>query len=224
MKDSETRCLEMFLRVRQFGVAHAASFAEGSVGREMCTELDAVLAELEQHATAQASGKSASREGTSLKSVAQHSLQHSLAALRDTAREMSRTAPGLAEKFRLPRSASGQEWLSLARSFAEEAAPLQAELARWGLPPNFLAELNAQIAAYEQSFNARAQKTGERVAATAAIDAAIERGMNAVRALDAVVRNTFRDDPAALAEWTSASHVERQSHRASAPQTPPASA
>jgi hypothetical protein len=43
--------------------------------------------------------------------------------------------------------------------------------------------------------------------------------MNAVRELDAIVRNTFRDDPATLAEWTSARHIERAPRHA-APQTP----
>jgi hypothetical protein len=47
------------------------------------------------------------------------------------------------------------------------------------------------------------------VAATVAVSDAAERGHNAVRELDAIVRNIFRDDPAALAEWESASHVER---------------
>jgi hypothetical protein len=32
--------------------------------------------------------------------------------------------------------------------------------------------------------------------------------MNATRKLDAIVRNKFRDDPAALAAWESARHVE----------------
>ena len=40
--------------------------------------------------------------------------------------------------------------------------------------------------------------------------------------MDAIVKNVFRNNPAALAEWTSASHTERQPRRAStAPQPPP---
>jgi hypothetical protein len=221
MKESEIRRLEMFIRVRQFGVAHAASFTEGSRGRELFAELDTVVAELETHSTAQASGKSATREHTTLKSVAKESLQHSLTALSHTARSMALTTPGLEDKFRLPRSASDQAWLALARSFAQDAAPLKDEFVRWGLHPNFLDGLNSEIAAFAQSIESRAQKTGERVAATASIDGAIERGTNAARALDAVVHNTFREDAGTLAEWTSASHVERQPHRASTPETPP---
>jgi hypothetical protein len=211
----------MFIRVRQYAAARAASFVGGSVGKEMCAEVEAVVAEVEARATAQASGKHASREGTTLKSVARETLRRTLTTIRDTARQMARTVPGLEEKFRLPRSASDQGWLAVARAFAQDAAPLKAEFVRWGLPADFLEELDAEITAYEHSIDTRAQKTGERVAATAAIDAAIERGMNAVRALDAIVRNIFRDDPAALAEWTSASHTER-SPRAAHAATPPA--
>jgi hypothetical protein len=122
------------------------------------------------------------------------------------------TTPGLEEKFRLPHSASDQAWLALARSCAQDAVPLKAELARWSLNEKFFNDFDAQITAFAQSIESRAQKTGERVAATASIDGAIERGTNAVRALDAVVHNTFREDAGTLAEWTSASHVERQPH------------
>ena len=37
--------------------------------------------------------------------------------------------------------------------------------------------------------------------------------MRTVRELDALVRNTFADDPSTLAAWESASHVERRVSR-----------
>jgi hypothetical protein len=37
--------------------------------------------------------------------------------------------------------------------------------------------------------------------------------MRHLRELDAIVRNIFDDDPASLAAWTSASHVERAPRR-----------
>jgi hypothetical protein len=51
------------------------------------------------------------------------------------------------------------------------------------------------------------------VTATAAIDELIERGLRIARRLDAIIRNKFRDDPARLAAWTSAHHVERAARR-----------
>jgi len=38
------------------------------------------------------------------------------------------------------------------------------------------------------------------------VRAAIEKGMNAVRQLDPIVREAVRDDPAALAEWDDIMH------------------
>jgi hypothetical protein len=47
--------------------------------------------------------------------------------------------------------------------------------------------------------------------------------MNIVRELDAIMRNTFADDAATLAVWTSASHVERAPRSSSSkPPAPPA--
>jgi hypothetical protein len=37
--------------------------------------------------------------------------------------------------------------------------------------------------------------------------------MRIVREFDALFRNTFADDPATLAKWESASHVERRAPR-----------
>jgi hypothetical protein len=39
------------------------------------------------------------------------------------------------------------------------------------------------------------------------ISEALDRGMKAVEQLDPIVRETFRDDPAALAEWDEIMHM-----------------
>jgi hypothetical protein len=218
MKDSETRRLEMFIRVRQFGAAHAQAFAAVARGVEVFAELDSEIKELEGHASAQHSGKRAVKEGTTLIATAREELREDLEAIQQTARSMSVTMPGLNDKFRLPRKARDQELLAVARSFAQDAAPLKAEFARRGLRADFVDDLNADIGAFAESIDGRAQKAGERVSATVAIDGAVERGMNAVRELDAIVRNVFRNDAATLAEWTSASHVERPA-RGTKPET-----
>ena len=106
---------------------------------------------------------------------------------------------------------------------ASDALPLKAEFIKRGLPDDLIDDLEADIEILEQAITHEAQGKESHVAATAAIDQEIERGMNAVRELDAIVQNIFRNDPAALAEWASASHVERPPRRADAkaPPTPP---
>jgi hypothetical protein len=221
MKDSETRRLEMFIRVRKFGAARADAFPANTRGGELLTILNTSITEMEGHAATQSSGTRASKEVTTLKAVARDALREDLEAISRTARALAFTTPGLDDKFRLPRNVGDQAWLAAARSFAADAVPLKAEFIRRGLPQGFLDDLNADITEFEESIGSREQKTGEHVAATAAIDGSIERGMNAVRELDAIVQNTFRNDPATLARWTSASHTERPPRHPAAVQPPP---
>lgn len=220
MKDTITRRLDTFIRVRQFGSSHTAAFPAGSRGREVLDDLNEAITELEDHAAAQSSGKRAAKESTNLKAAALAALREDLETIRRTARAMALTMPGFDDKFRLPDNAGEQEWLATARAIAADAEPFKTEFIRRGLPANFLEDLNASIETFEQSINDTAQKKGARVAATAKLDEATGRGINDLRELDAIVRNVFRNDPAVLAEWTSASHTERASRRANADKTP----
>jgi len=109
-----------------------------------------------------------------------------------------------------------------ARAFATDAAPLSAQFIAHELPADFLADLNADIAALEAAISDQSGGVGDHVAANAAIDDAIDRGVEVVRKLDAIVKNKYANNPATLAEWTSASHTERAPRRkASTPATPP---
>ncbi|HYX43116.1 MAG TPA: hypothetical protein VE821_15530, partial [Pyrinomonadaceae bacterium] len=205
---------------RDFCTTHADRFPKDPHVQEVVAELDAAITDMKTHMAAQDSGKRSVKEGTKLKSVARTALREDLEAISRTARAMALKVPGLEDKFRLPRSTSSQGWLTVARSFAQDAALLKAEFVRRGLPDSFLADLQADINDYEQALNRREQHKGSHVAATAAINEADERGMNCKLELDAIVHNIFRDDPVTLAEWTSASHVVRPKHKRKAAPAP----
>jgi hypothetical protein len=220
MKDSEVRRLEMFMSARQFGTTHKDAFPPDSRGTELLAQLDDIITQLETHAAAQASGKSASKEGTTLRATARATLQDNMEAITRTVRVIAFTVLGLEDKFRLPRNVGDQALLAVARSFAQDALPLKDEFIRRGMSANFLEELHASIAALEAALVHKTQKRGTHIAATAAIDQTTTDGINAVRELDAIVRNVFRQDPATLAEWTSASHTESGSRHTKAAQLP----
>jgi hypothetical protein len=67
-----------------------------------------------------------------------------------------------------------------------------------------------------------------RVTATMSINETLDKAFTAVRRVDPIVRNIFRDQPAKLAAWESARHIERAPKRqrpsapAPSPGTPPA--
>jgi len=199
----------MLTRVRDFGVTHAAEFPPASLGGEQFAVVGQVVEELTRQATAQSSSAGAARQGSANKASAREDLREDLQAIARTARAMSLDVPGLEDKFRMPRSGSDQALITTARAFAADALPLKAEFIRHEMPANFLEDLNSDIEKFELAVNS--QNTGQeaRVAATAAIDASIERGLNALQRLDAVVRNKFRGDPAKLAAWERAKHTQR---------------
>lgn len=214
MKDTERLRYEMFLRVRTFGASREAEFPPTTLAGELFAGLNGIIEEIDGHTAAQTSGQSAAMESTGSKSAARDELRRDLEAISRTARVMARTIPGLENKFRSPRSISDQALLALARAFASDALPLKLEFTRRGLPDDFLDDLAADIEAFEQAVNQQIQKREAQVTATAALDDAIERGVDTVRELDVIMRNKLATNHAALAAWLSASHIERTPRRA----------
>ena len=220
MRDTERRRYEMFLRVREFGASRATQFPLTTLAGELFARLNTVIDELGTHTTAQSSGRSATQQSSASKAAAREELRRDLEAISRTARVMAFSTAGLEDKFRAPRSVADQALLATARAFAADAHPLSAEFTRRGLPDDFLDDLNADIEEFEQAINQKIQKRGAQVAATAAIDSALERGSDTVRELDAIMRNRLANDSSSLAAWLSASHTQRSPRRATV--SPPA--
>jgi hypothetical protein len=213
MDTLETKREEMFLRVSEYGSQFAATFPAESYGAELFARLRHVIEELKGHAISQLRGTRTVRQSSAGKAAARDELWRRIEAISRTARVMAYTLPNLEDKFRATRGIGDQALLILARAFATEAAPFKAEFIKRGMSADFIEELNEQISVFETAINHKAQGRGAHVAASAAIDDLIERGMRIVRELDALVRNVFNEDPSALAVWASASHVERPTRR-----------
>lgn len=224
MNDSQTRRYEMLARVRVFGAEHAAAFPAASLGGQKFAALSSIVDELEQHGTTQATSWNAARTSTDAKKAARESLRRKMAAISETARAMESSRPGIAASFRMPTSNGDQALLNTARSFVEAATPLASEFIQREMPADFLEELTDAIETFEEAQNSQSVNTEKRVTATAAIEEVVDRGTALVRELDAVVRNKFRSEPATLAGWESARHVERSPRRTRgepAPTPPP---
>jgi hypothetical protein len=200
---------EMCVRVLTFTAERVASFPAGSLGAETIEELKQIVEELTKAGTTQTSGLSSVQRATAERLAAREALRESMQAIARTARVMALDMPGLENKFRLPRSGSDPALLQAARAFAADALPLKAEFLRYGMPESFLEEFKEEIADLERAIGQQNTGRGAHVSATVSVETAAERGMNAVRKLDAIVRNKFRDDPATLAAWESARHLER---------------
>lgn len=214
MNDLENRRIDMMTRVRDFGAAHAADFPPSSFGGEQFAIVASVVAELSQGAAAQASGTSSIQQATTSRAVARAAVREDVQAIASTARVIALDTPGLEDRFRLPRSGGDQSLLATARAFHADAAPLKAQFLRHELPADFLEDLAADIEDLERAISDQNTNKGASLSAGATIDTAIERGLDAVQRLHAIVRNKFRQNPAILAAWESARHTQRPTRRA----------
>lgn len=228
MNDQEKRTLDMFKRLRDFYITHGNLFPTGTLGHDLFNLISGVVNDLESHAAAEAAGRGAARQCTASKAIAKASIMKHMGILRRTARSMSPTIPGFEEMFRVPYRQDGQELITTARAALTAAEPHKAEFLRREVQERIFQGLEADIAAYEAALAEHNMRKEESITAAAAIDSAIERGMNALRELDPLVRNKLHNNTITLAAWLSAKHIERAPRRnhnnnhntPPAPQTP----
>lgn len=211
---------DMFTRLRDFEAARVNDFPPTSLGGRLFAENRAVIAALTAQGVAQSSGLHAAQQSREGKAAIRDALRREMEMIASTARGMAINTPGLEDKFRLPRSEAEQVWLNAARTFRADATPLKAAFMEQEMPDDFLETLDALIADYEEELVTQHQSTTAHVAARAGIDADIERGMNAARELDPIVRNKYHNDPASLAAWESARHIERVPRKRKKPSGP----
>jgi len=136
-------------------------------------------------------------------------LRDALRAISRTAQAIALDAPGLGDKFRMPRTNGEQALLSTGRAFAQDARACAAAFVAHGLPLTFRKDLDAAIRGFETAIRDHAAGRETEVAARAAFDAAMEAALTAVWRLDAIVANRLCDDRTALAAWERARHVDR---------------
>ena len=228
MNNEAVRAQATLARVHDFATAEAAFFPPTSVGGQLFGEIGSALVQLGTHASAQVGGGNTAREGTEQKALAQEDLLDLMMMIRRTARSLDHEHPGLHAKFRIPPDLSATELLGVAEHFATEATPFKANFIAYGLPETFLEDLNEQISELRDALADQTAGTRTRVTATAGIRATIDGAFINLRRVDPIVRNVFRDDPAKLAAWASARHLERAPRRKRPPSgsgpggTPPA--
>jgi hypothetical protein len=198
---------QMILHVGEFGARQAASFPPTSFGGQLFARVSAAAAELEQHFAQQSSGRAAVREGTASKAVGRAALREMLESMRNTARSLAEEMPELEARFRLPRSHADHELVVTAEAFLADATPIKSDFIRYAMPADFLDRLSELIADFRTALETKQSGRANRVMANAAIDDTLEEAISAVRKLNAIVRNTFANDPERLAAWTAARHV-----------------
>ena len=207
MEDRHHRRREMFLRLKAFANNHPENPA--TVWPEIITELDSVNSNLAEQVAAEESGHSVTRTGTASRDDAREDLRDLCDAIVRTVRAVDETKPGVADGYRGPSQLSDRALLDLAIGITKIAPQHKADFLSHGMPPDFLEDLQARIAKLQATMIDQSEGKAGVKSAGVEIEDTMDQGMSVRRRMDAVVRNVYRDNAAVLAEWETASHIER---------------
>ena len=211
---------QMFVRVRDFGVAHAALFPESSKGGQAFARVSRAVTEIEEHLKDHVLGRAEARK---VKAATRGAVFEFLKTIAKAARRVTLPEPGVSP-FRLPKRRSLATELATARAFIEEAATRQAEFEQFGLPSTFISDFRGMVDKLQQAADVRISSKTVRRQALAGIKTALAEGLESARDLDVIVAIATGQDPTTFAAWTSARRIEGQgSGAAKPPVTPPAS-
>jgi hypothetical protein len=227
MDKRETRRYDAFQRVKTFGTDSTADFAPGSKALTYFGIINTVIAGLDIAKASQKPGRNTSKE------VLLDAVRLDILNITRTASGIALEEPGFADNFRPPVNANDGTLTTVADKFLLQLAPQPGDTpatlaAKTALVAKFVAhEMNANFVTILQT-DRTAITTGDKqqetireggVGSTATIGQLIAQGMKALTLLDAIMHNKYGSNPAKMAAWLTAAHIERA---AQPPETPPA--
>jgi hypothetical protein len=184
--------------------------------------IDGIVADLYHSAGQQGIGHASFRSGAAIR--ASHAAE--LLALMRSVNRIARALdpnefPGLREQFRMPRGDGYQRLLSHAAAFAQAAQPILATFLERGLEPDFIQQILAKREEIHAGLTIKNNGFSQRLSGTASLAALTRRAMPLLRELDAILTHQYRLEPALLAAWKGACHVERDPQRTAIPVNSP---
>ena len=199
---------EMLVRVRDFGAGYGERFPKSTCGGDAFAAVKSAVSQLEEHGPAQYSNRHAARGVKAANSDAFRELLEGLDTIERTARAVALDTPDIDSQFAVPKRRGSTAVLNAARSIVTRAEPLAKAFIAHGLQKDFIAQLEAKIATFEEARKLRVAAKEQHASARTAIDQAFESGMDAIRHLDAIIPNVLGGDGSAMAAWEVARRLE----------------
>ena len=210
MNHQVTSLTAAFKNVDAFGIANAADFLPASMGGQQFALIHAAVPQTATLGAAQVSGANAAHSSVMSKGAGRFHLHDDLLGIANAAHSLALLGTaGLDGKFLMPRSGGDQALLNSARAFQTDAAAFSAQLISLGLPATFLTQLGTDITAFEASITAKGAGVGAQAGATGGLENTAHQAAIALHVLKTIVPNIYKNNPAKLAEWATASHVEK---------------
>ena len=218
MDARETNILDALIAMSEFDRQNAADYTAFPDAAAQFAVINASIEAMRNHAATQTSG--ARGQAVQQKSVLSEAMRRKLKSISRTARALNINDEGFRRLFNIPNGKGEQKLLAAAREFAEEAAKHEADFLRLGMRKTFIADLNADIADYEQAISDKSGAQGAGVGATVGVGEAVGNGTQAADIADSIMHNVYDENPVKLADWMRARHVRRSPQRTPKPSVP----
>jgi hypothetical protein len=214
MNKLDQRLQAAFQRVNEFGIAHVADFTPDGPAAKAFAFIATLVPKGGTDAGIQMAGLGEAKAGTASRAAVRVALHNELASITSTAHSIALTNPGFDAKFQLPRSGSDQALLASAVAFVAEGTPLLATFVAHEMPADTFTVTQSLIDQFKATGVDQDAGKAKQVGATATMADNRHKGELMLETLAGIVPNKYKNNPAVLAEWHTASHVERPSHHA----------
>lgn len=221
MENLLLRQFEMFQRVEELVRLRPDAFPGSTYSGNLFSSLAEVIGKITEHFKIQVAQMDVARSSHTSKAAIKTELLKDLKLISKNADLIGSTIVGIEEKFNLPARLNESELLNRARVIAETATTHEQEFLKQEMEADFLSRLNALIAAYEEAIDKTETATDAHVAATAAIEEQVEKGLELVKRIGVVIENRLYNDKEITQAWDRARRVEK-ARTASKKEKPPA--
>lgn len=202
-----TECLQ---RINSFGQENETAINLNPTAQAAFAAIADYVAELDETGALRTSANATKLTQTGFRRMRRSELNSYLTWMSRNARDIAKNNEAFVNKFRIPRqNLNDALLLETARSFYADSEAVSAVFIAYGFPADFREDLDALTDEFDAAINAQDSALRERVASNATIDDVVDRALTGRRTLLVVVPNIFRDNPGKLADWQSASYVEK---------------
>jgi hypothetical protein len=189
-----------------FGEANRNRFAADSPAAVALPELVTSVAEVGVLVVRLASAKNRARELEFETRQARNAVTRRLQSLYYTAQAISTEVPGFDSKFQAPLN-SASRLLTAGLSAVNDAAPHKELFIKYAMPEDFLEVLESHVRSFQRLLDERKQAGAVRGVDEKEIHATYGKALTVATRFDAIMRNTFKDDPVMLERWIAACYV-----------------
>ncbi len=208
--DLERRTTEMLLKVNRFGTENSAAIAAFSKAVAAFGRIQSAVTLLESRGMFRSSAAETKFSQSARRKMWRNEMHNDMSPIARTAVQITREHPDFVNKYHLPRTdKSDMNWLETARAWANNLPDDKELFLDFAHPEDFIEDLIADADAFEQSIGGQDTSNRDRVEANADIDDILADALKDVRTLKIMIPNIFQGNPGKLADWATASHIEK---------------